>query len=356
MKAVFSLCLPVYNQLELLKANLDCLLEYRGDDIRIVVSDNCSEEDIAGLVKSYNDKRIKYCRTSENIGHDGNIINAFRNCDTRYAFLLRTRDFLLPDKIPKIIESINKYPCAAYMRFSAIDDEGKLRVQLDDRLIRGAEDVLKADGELLIHPSGELYDLSRLNASDYDEILHLLRAEFPDNNAFLTHILLRHLLASRGCFATVSEAVWYYAYTYKAKDKAVVNNGDSRPKGYSPYSPRYQYPRLKAEIEYISDCVPKVLRKEMIRYIIRRYAEMITVSFKELNENEGFLAHYNCVKEDFSPRKEKLRFLRSARKGFSACRGQTRLYVILVSYYYLLLRFPLRGLKSRLRKIISKGE
>lgn len=74
---LLSICIPVYNQSSLLRVCLNELLRYKGNDIEVVVNDNCSEENLKEVIDSFNDNRLKYYRNETNLGQDLNIIQSF---------------------------------------------------------------------------------------------------------------------------------------------------------------------------------------------------------------------------------------------------------------------------------------
>ena len=55
------------NRLDLLRYAVESVRLQDYNDWEIVVSDNCSEEDIAGYVESLGDSRIKYVRTERSV-------------------------------------------------------------------------------------------------------------------------------------------------------------------------------------------------------------------------------------------------------------------------------------------------
>ena len=75
----FSVLLPTRNRLDLLTYAIETVRRQDYDDWEIVVSDNASEQDIAGDIKSLNEPRIKYVRTQEFIPVTDNWNNALRN-------------------------------------------------------------------------------------------------------------------------------------------------------------------------------------------------------------------------------------------------------------------------------------
>lgn len=67
--------MPVYNGADTIKEALLCLLEGTYQDIKIIVSDNCSDDDTAAIVKQIaeKDSRVTLFEQSENIGAVGNF-------------------------------------------------------------------------------------------------------------------------------------------------------------------------------------------------------------------------------------------------------------------------------------------
>ena len=104
MGIIISFCITVYNQIDLVKKCLDSIVAYKGKEIEIIISDDKSTENIQGLVNGYHDERIKYFLNKENLGHDRNILCALSRASGKYAFLLRTRDMIMPVAIPVVTE------------------------------------------------------------------------------------------------------------------------------------------------------------------------------------------------------------------------------------------------------------
>ena len=348
MKYTLSICLAVYNQSELVRRNLANLIKIPFDDVQIVISDDCSTENIKALVESFSDSRIKYCKTNCNIGHDANIINAFLNCDSSYAFLLRARDTICIDRIESIKRVICTNPHAAYFRFGAKGLNDEIRMSFNDCIYQCGIPSIKADSFIPLHPSGDLYNLNLISRTDLEWISSFVTARFPEKNGFLSHILLRHLLASNGALVTSSDYVWFYAKTVASTDVA-VNSGKGKIKGFSPYSPRFQYKRYKSEIEYIVSKIPINMQKRFIKYIVKRYAEYITVIFGVINNSEGMRAHYACEKEDFSSAEEKKKFIKFSKTEFDFCDRKIQKYISSVALFYIRVYLPLLSLKKKLK-------
>src|SRR5215210_76461 len=75
----FSALLPTRNRLEYLRFAVESVLRQDDSDWELVVSDNDSEEDIAGYVASLGDDRVRYVRTDAFVPVTENWNNALRH-------------------------------------------------------------------------------------------------------------------------------------------------------------------------------------------------------------------------------------------------------------------------------------
>ncbi len=68
-KPLISALTPTFNRAHLLKRAIDSVLAQTYENIEYIIVDNHSTDNTEELVKSYNDKRIKYVRLDKNYGH-----------------------------------------------------------------------------------------------------------------------------------------------------------------------------------------------------------------------------------------------------------------------------------------------
>lgn len=91
----FSVLLPTRNRLDLLSYAIETVRRQDYSDWEIIVSDNFSEEDISGYVRSIDDSRIKYYRTNKFIPVTDNWNNALAKSDGDYVIMLGDDDCLM---------------------------------------------------------------------------------------------------------------------------------------------------------------------------------------------------------------------------------------------------------------------
>jgi glycosyltransferase involved in cell wall biosynthesis len=112
----FSVLLPTRNRLDLLTYAIETVRRQDYNDWEIVVSDNASEEDIAGYIRSLNEPRIKYVRTQTFVPVTENWNNALKNSSGEYIIMLGDDDCLLKGffmRMHSLIEEF-QYPESIY--------------------------------------------------------------------------------------------------------------------------------------------------------------------------------------------------------------------------------------------------
>lgn len=351
MSVKMSICIMVYNQIELVKKNLSNLIQYDDDNIEIIVQDDCSSDNIEGLVLSFNDKRIKYFRNETNIGLDDNILEAFKNCNSKWIFLLRSSDTLIVKEIQHIIEYIDKHDNSGYVRFSCVDEDGIKRIEYPDKDYLAGEDSVKAHENLLSHPSGELYNIKYFN--DYDNIVFkgYLNQYFNNNRKFVIDMLMRYKLMFLGGISTSSLLAWQYVHTVKRKDVAM----NSAKNGMCVYHPTLMYPRYHCELSYVSNELKYDGQLSLIDEVINRYAKNIIYNFKYINKDKAMQLHYNFREIKFSPYKELNEFKKNTKDFAQNYDNEVRNHIICKIEKYSLITLIYWETERLISAVLSKS-
>lgn len=107
---LLSICIPIYNRIEYLKMMIERFMEdkelFSDGNIHLYISDNCSEDDIQGLISQAREDglRLEYNRNDENLGMDGNFANCFNHVKGRYVWLLGSDDIPQVGQLREILE------------------------------------------------------------------------------------------------------------------------------------------------------------------------------------------------------------------------------------------------------------
>ncbi len=105
----FSVLLPTRNRLDLLQYAVESVRKQDYENWEIVISDNFSEDDIAGYVRSLNDPRIRYFRTDSFLPVTDNWNNALEKSDGDYVIMLGDDDCLMKGYFTEICRLVSQF-------------------------------------------------------------------------------------------------------------------------------------------------------------------------------------------------------------------------------------------------------
>ncbi len=130
MHPLVTIAIPTYNRADRFLGNaLRCALAQTYDRLEILVSDNCSTDNTAQLMRGFTDPRIRYVRQTSNLGANGNFNYCIDNAAGEYIHLLLDDDEIDPDFV------------SSCMAVAAGRDVG---------LIRSGTRLIDGDGKLLM--------------------------------------------------------------------------------------------------------------------------------------------------------------------------------------------------------------
>lgn len=304
-KIVISICIPVYNQIEIVKKCIAEILKSKSAKFEIVINDDCSNEPIMEMVDKFKDERVKYYRNRQNVGHDQNILASFSNAKADYVFLLRSRDFLLPDGLEKIIELLEKNSEIAYLTTSAYDSNMVPKLVYRNHVFNKGYEALLAHQQLYVHPSGSVYNISKLDIYQISEYLTSIKAS---KRNFTVHSLMRTALSMRGKFVTCDFFSWIYSDTNEAIDIA-TNRGEKKE---SVYDIQYQLERYDSEMNWVNIVVPEELKDEEYAFLFSFYLYASTWNNKLIYKNRKMAYHYNFEMKRIDCKKVRREFLQKA--------------------------------------------
>lgn len=305
---IISFCIPIFNQKQLVKKCVNKIISNDDKRIEVVLCDDHSDENIEDLLNEWNDERIKFYRNDKNLGHDLNIITCLKKAKGKFAFLLRTRDFIIPTSITDIIDEVEKNSNISYLTGVAVNQRQELKINYIYKTYKKGWEALKMHTKLYVHPSGSLYNLEMLNL---DELESFVIKNVDNKFSFIVHDLVRIELSQKGDFVTLDKPIWIYTDTEKEKDVA-QNSAKNKE---SVYNFKYGYQRYLYEIKWIDYLFKKHLfdkqyKEYMYTYLSVFYYKQCTWIFKKRNNNKNLQEHYNYESIKFSALKETNRFIK----------------------------------------------
>lgn len=126
--AKYTFLVPIYKG-KYLKEALDSILAQTFTDFKVIVSDDCSPEDLESIVRGYEDERITYRRNKENIGavnltdHWNMLVG---KTDSEYLIMASDDDIYDKDFLKEIDKLATRHPEVDVLRgrVAFIDAEG----------------------------------------------------------------------------------------------------------------------------------------------------------------------------------------------------------------------------------------
>lgn len=103
---LISICIPTYNRAEKVFELVQEILTYKGDEIEVIVLDNCSNDQTHLLLDSIKDDRFVYIRNEQDIGGPFNHLKVLTYSSALYAFLCLDKDRLDYRNLPDLINRI----------------------------------------------------------------------------------------------------------------------------------------------------------------------------------------------------------------------------------------------------------
>jgi len=106
----FSILIPTRNRLEFLKMALHSVIAQDYSDWEVIVSDNASEQDVAGYIHSLQEPRIKYFRTEQFVSVTENWNSALEKNSGDYVLMIGDDDCLMKGYFTTVLQLLKKYP------------------------------------------------------------------------------------------------------------------------------------------------------------------------------------------------------------------------------------------------------
>lgn len=121
-----SVCVPTFNRAAFLRESLPTLLQQDTDDYEVLVVDNHSTDDTAEVVRSFNDRRIRYVRNERNLGSRGNWNRCIDLAAGEYVAICHDDDLYAPAFVGACRAFLDDHPSVGFVHcgFTLIDGAG----------------------------------------------------------------------------------------------------------------------------------------------------------------------------------------------------------------------------------------
>lgn len=121
-----SICIPAYNASKFIGSTLESCLNQSYKNIEIVITDDCSKDNTADIVLSFNDERIKLIKNEQNLGVQKNWNKALINSSGKYCKVMGADDIIYPTCIEeqvKVMENPNNADVVLVTSYKDVIDQ-----------------------------------------------------------------------------------------------------------------------------------------------------------------------------------------------------------------------------------------
>ena len=129
-----SIGIPVYNGAAYLAEAIESILRQTFSDFELIISDNASSDATERIARAYasRDQRIRYVRSSGNLGASANFRRVFELASGRYFKWAADDDVCAPTFVEKCVRLLDTDPSVvlAYSRAALIDGSGNSLAQM----------------------------------------------------------------------------------------------------------------------------------------------------------------------------------------------------------------------------------
>lgn len=281
---VISFCISTFNRSEKIVKLVNDILKYEGDDIEVVVSDNCSTDNTVVELSKIDDKRFRYIINSPNIGAIPNYMKAISEGNAEYVFFSTDKDSINPSGIFDLINFFenHSYVVAGLCKLDVYKKQEEIIFD------KGLESLLNV-AYLSQHPTGYFFKNHKLkslevvkNFSDTDKV-----------GVFPFEFILGEL-CTQGKTAVVKLPLFYMETMEEVKNiKSYSYSGSQNNLYFTPFK---RFEILQKYISHVSNLnLTNNEKKSVIKLIFQNGLSAATLGYKLMIENDIVCQHYGIV-------------------------------------------------------------
>jgi glycosyltransferase involved in cell wall biosynthesis len=286
---LLSICISTFNRSDKLFKLVNQILLYNGNEIEVVVTDNCSTDDTIARLSEIDDSRLKLVKNSNNIGAIPNYIKAISQGNGAFVIFCTDKDSVVTSGISKIVKYFdqNNFVAAGICNLDVVLNNDNLYFD------RGISGVLNL-GYLSRHPTGYFFNNKLLKSiiTKKDFTNHKFVGFFPFEFLITEACLLgQSSILNIPLFniETLNDVKQIKSYSYSG----VQNN-------------LYFFPeeRTKMFYKYLNHLKTLTITQKQKRLAIKKIYKdtiaLVTISFKKMVQNEIICHHYGIKKRKIS--------------------------------------------------------
>ena len=114
---LLTIAIPTYNRKESIQRQVRSILPQLSAEVRLIVIDNHSAEEVATLFAEEELDKFVIIRNAFNIGADANIAKCFQVCQTKWLWTLSDDDFLKDDAVSYVLSFLKANKDCSFFNF-----------------------------------------------------------------------------------------------------------------------------------------------------------------------------------------------------------------------------------------------
>jgi glycosyltransferase involved in cell wall biosynthesis len=281
MSLLLSFCISTFNRSHKVCNLVNEVLKYQGDEIEVVVSDNCSSDNTIDELSRINDHRLRVLKNSKNIGAIPNYIKSISAGKGQYVLFCTDKDTVKSTGISclvsflKLTEQIVGGLCSM-----------NVHKQVDNVFFNTGVDGILNIGYLSRHPTGYFFKGENLKAllcsKDY--------SDFNDFGVFPFEFIIAEL-CMQGKTVILNTPLFYIE---SMEDVSIIKSYSySGIQNNLYFTPGERFKMFRKYVNHISILQLSSLEKNrIVRKSFRSGLFMTTVWFKSMLANKVFCDHY----------------------------------------------------------------
>ncbi len=277
-----SFCVPVYNNDENIRYLADAILSANYNYVQLVFSDDCSQNDIFNLLADYNDNRLKIVRNSTRIGAKQNWINALKEGDGSYLYLIMGRDGIDVKCINSLVEYID---IAIEKKIDLLVDR---KCESNYSVYTGIDAYIRFLGQE--HPTGLIISKNALNQ------IENVRDYFETSMAYPEVYMKNEILNSNPKGMVINAGV-YKSLNNNINKASIVSKFE--PESHPYFFPDRRIEQYEAELDMFYEVAQEYSLSDRLKFVRAKTIDLyeeVTFGYKKDVENYGFATHYEVKK------------------------------------------------------------
>ena len=285
---LLTICIPTYNRLSIIKADIDDYLSLKDERFCLKVVDNCSTDSTYEYLKGIKDSRLIIRQNLKNIGATQNMFASLMNNESKYSLLVLDKDIVDVSMLSAFLDELE----TSNESFGFIDPEmrqsNKHEVPCKLTFMKGYDSIYKM-AYLNQHPSGYIYKSELIDKVCQSNVFTSLEKDF----VFPFEVINAGLALEYDSF------IFRWPIIIRARER----QEDPLSLTYNKSNIWYSAPQRLFFYSTYSNSVFNLnlnlqQKKNLIGYLTQNVLNETTLLLRSLMKNDYACSHYKIQKEN----------------------------------------------------------